>query len=396
MSKYLFILGSFYPNPSANGVCIQNICDSISKENNDIYILSENNKSIEETIKFKDYNINLIKQRNINRIDNRRKTVTKMNSILHFKTWPITSYKVTNNFYRRSVYLIEKFDINNVICVCNPFETIYVGNKLKEKFPEIKLTYYFLDAFFNGRKPSWMTTGTYENRLLVHAYSSFQNANNIIFMKNHKIPENIMIEFKNKIHFLDIPLFNQSLWKNNTTKERIPVFLYVGNFVSGLREPDYLFEILWGLYSNGFKFKAYFYGNLIDEPLPKYAKNLINENVVFIRAQIDHEEALVKMMDADILINVDSTNRNFIPSKLFEYISTGNTILNISEGNNDISMIYLEKYERYVSFNKSKDVDFKVLINEIEKKISGENNINLEIIKSKFETNTPETLINLI
>lgn len=396
MKKYLFLLGSFYPNPSANGICIQNICDALVRQGNEVYIICENIRNKDYSILLNGYNVNLISPRMDRRIKYKKNLYSQVNSLLHFRSWPLTSKYVEKNFYRKALNLIDKYEIDNVICVCNPFETIITGKKIKERKPNINLIYYFLDAFFQGKKPKWMNQESYEKRLNDYALKTFNFADKIIFMANHELPIDISRIYKSKIFFLDIPLFSKDLWSSNTPINKIPVFLYVGNFAQGLREPDFLFEVLWKLYNEGLKFKAYFYGNLSDMKLPKYAKKMKELKIVDIKGSISHEDSLKKMITADILINVDSNNSNFIPSKIFEYMSTGKTILNVSDNSNKISLNYLEKYGRFISVNKSDLPNFCLMVDEIENKLLNYTELSQDRIQQLFERNTPEYFIKLV
>ncbi|MFB8588365.1 hypothetical protein ACFC53_00810 [Enterococcus casseliflavus] len=396
MAKYLFLLGSYYPKPSANGICVQNICDSLIEQGHEVYIICENESDKNENVIQNNCNIYMTKPRVVKLIKYKQPMFSQLNSFLHFLTWPVTSNRVVYNFYKNAIEIIDKYNIENLICVCNPFETIVVGDKIKKNKKNINVYFYFLDAFFFGKKPKWMTKDTYDLKTQKYALDVFNCADKIIFMKNHSIPQTIQKKYGKKIIFLDIPLFKDNMWNADSNMNKVPVFLYLGNFVTGLREPDFLFEILWGLFKAGFKFKAYFYGNLYGMKIPSFAKEMKDLGIIYVESNISHAEALNKMEKADILINVESNNSNFIPSKIFEYISTGKTILNVTDSNNEVSLNYLKKYKRFLSFSKSEPVDFYEAASNIEDMILIKNSSEFSEIKEVFRDNTPDMFINAI
>ena len=59
---------------------------------------------------------------------------------------------------------------------------------------------------------------------------------------------------------------------------------------------------------------------------------------------VDNDEAESILMSADILVNIGNSVSNQIPSKLFDYISTGKPILNIYKNKNCPSLEILSKY----------------------------------------------------
>lgn len=86
MKKYLFLLGSFYPNPSANGICIQNICDALVRQGNEVYIICENIRNKDYSILLNGYNVNLISPRMDRRIKYKKNLYSQVNSLLHFRS----------------------------------------------------------------------------------------------------------------------------------------------------------------------------------------------------------------------------------------------------------------------------------------------------------------------
>ena len=61
--------------------------------------------------------------------------------------------------------------------------------------------------------------------------------------------------------------------------------------------------------------------------------------------------------EADILVNLNNSIKNMLPSKLVEYINTGKPILNICQLANCPSLPYMDKYPMALSITPDQDID---------------------------------------
>ncbi|RXW34614.1 hypothetical protein DVX38_09065 [Enterococcus faecium] len=355
--KYLFILGSYYPNPSANGICVENIIKSLVEDGHNIYVICEDTSLLNsfDPILINHIQLNLVKTRKINRLRINNKSVQKFISniiiLLHFISWPVTSVSVAKKFEEVAHKICTQENISDVICVINPIESLVAGYNLRKQIDSINLVYYFLDAFFFGKKPRWMISSLYNRMTISFSDKFFSQAQKIVFMKNHKIPHEILDKYKKNIFFLDIPLINENLVLDKNTIQlkymddsKIYKVIYVGNFVKKLREPYYFLDYFLELDRLGVEFQLEIYGNLNDFGIDKRYQELSNKKKLVVNGYITHSEAIEKIISADIVVNVGSNNTSFIPSKLFEYFSLRKPILNFSTSKSDPTNEYLKKY----------------------------------------------------
>lgn len=313
-------------------------------------------------------------------------------NVLHYFTWPLTSKGVEKRFEMVATKILKENTINNIICVFTPFEALKSGINLKAITDEPKLTFYFLDAYFNGRKPSWLPERVYQSKIK-NSVNDFYDVDQFIFMKSHSIPAYFEKKFSNRIMKLDIPLFRTDLFCNtkiNCKKNKTITFVYVGNFVKGLREPYYFLEVFDNLRKNNFDFVLNIYGNIEGFQLENEFSDFIESGRLILNGQVSHEKALMAIQNNMVLVNIGSNNYNFIPSKIFEYISTGKPILNFSITKEDPSIDYLDKYKNsYTIINKEYNYS------EFVKKIHGllSYSVNQDELKKIFSDNRPENFI---
>lgn len=101
-------------------------------------------------------------------------------------------------------------------------------------------------------------------------------------------------------------------------------------------------------------------------------------------------EARKLIEGADVLVNIGNTMTNQIPSKIFEYISTGKPIVNICKNRNCPTIPYMEKYEYALNLFEEEDI-----LEEQAKQLAGfvRQNRGKRMtgaeIEKRFESSTP-------
>lgn len=133
-------------------------------------------------------------------------------------------------------------------------------------------------------------------------------------------------EFRKKI--LVIPQgFNFNPIGNMNLKpiNKIPTFIYSGNFFTGFREPHLFFKYL-SKQDIDYRFIIYTQNKLI---IKNY--NEIFKNKLIIKDVIERNELIKKLSKADFLINFENINYpTSMPSKLIDYGIANRPILNIN------------------------------------------------------------------
>ena len=110
---------------------------------------------------------------------------------------------------------------------------------------------------------------------------------------------------------------------------------------------------------------------------------------------VSSSEATSIRNNADFLINIDNTNMTQVPSKLFEYISTGKPIINFYFNDKSPSLVYLQRYPLCLNIKVTCDPIYAAKM--IESFIVGSLNrmVPIEVIAKRFAECTPEYVANL-
>ncbi len=116
--------------------------------------------------------------------------------------------------------------------------------------------------------------------------------------------------------------------------------LYCGTISDDIRNPEKLLKDLSGLFDKNIK--LYFMGTgsskALDEYAEKYPENVIKAG------RFSARQAAAAMEKADILVNISNMVSNMVPSKIYDYFSTGKPVVNLQKITDCPSRRYFDRY----------------------------------------------------
>ena len=151
-----------------------------------------------------------------------------------------------------------------------------------------------------------------------------------------------------KILPLEFPnLRNLTAAKVNADAPRREIrFFYSGRFYSGVRDCTFALKV-FSLIQNE-KMRIVFAGTGQEDTISEYRNGALHGKLEFL-GEISLDESFSNMQRADILINIGNNVVNQVPSKLFDYISTGKPIINFCKFKECPTIPYLEKYNNAIN-----------------------------------------------
>lgn len=175
---------------------------------------------------------------------------------------------------------------------------------------------------------------------------------------------------------------------NNMQNDSQIVCFYSGRFYSGVRDSDFTLSVLSLVQAKNLK--ILFAGSGQEEIIESYEEGPLCGKLEHL-GEISLDESFRIMQQADILINIGNNVANQVPSKLFDYISTGKPILNFCKLNDCPTIPYLKKYGNALSIIEGEQ-SIEAQAKEVEKFIAGCLGRNLEYseIQNLFFENTAE------
>ncbi len=252
--------------------------------------------------------------------------------------------------YRKTLErIIERNDISVIVAFTLPFETAYASiiNNCN-----IKKIYYQLDPYglYHGDNVNTRKRTSLEMHVI-------KKANKVIttaalykeYSKNKHYKKHM-----DKYVALDFPLIIKKNSINDSSAFQFDSnninMLFCGKIADEYRNPDFLLNVFKRTLINVPNIKLFFLGDVKSNALDK--EMLCQNGHIEIHESVSAQCANATMMSADILVNIGNNLSNMVPSKIFDYFSTGKPILNIAKIYNCPAKEYIEKYPLQFTINE--------------------------------------------
>lgn len=259
--------------------------------------------------------------------------------------------------------LINKKEIEKIICFYNPFvPTIDVIKHVRCK----SIVYQLDSAYLYEQNPiKRITRKIQEIELFRKSEYVFTMTTLYDLYKKDYFYSKII----NRIIPINFPNVRrkekteQHLIKYNDEKYNI---LYLGSLDDKIRNPERVLRFICNIIDEGKNnICLYFVGKNKSKICNEYKERYANN--IFIFDAIDSDLADSLMNDNVFLLNIGNNTTSQIPSKIIDYISTGNPIISDSKNEKDPCTKMLEKYWMYYLFEEYKEnnnpEEFKCFLN---------------------------------
>jgi len=415
VKKILIMMGSYFPKPMANGICTHQIALELKKNGYDVHVICFNKSGDLKEDTYEGIIIHRVKMRmffrlrfyaedNINTWKGKciykvAMIINKIKKLIYAPFYPMTSPIFIYRYYKLAKRLHKENNFDIIISVYNPLEALIAGSMMKKKYKEINFAIYILDTLSNSPKVKFLSKSWTEWKGWQWEKRIYKYADIIFNMKCHEEhhKKERYDKYIDKMKIVDIPLFTNF---NNDTKQFCNPFdkyniqwVYSGTLYLGGRDPEYLCKIFTEL-NNKYNNRLHFYSRGNCEHIIIKYQDKSNDTIVR-HGYVDRHEMLQAISYADILISIGNQESDMIPSKIFEYISTGKKIIHFYKSFNDSSIVYYKDYANVLLINENDN--FFENINAIKKFIyHKQNDILVDNLKKIYIKNTPEYTVNFI
>lgn len=347
--EIVIFAGDYFPHPSPNGRCLQNLIEGWKdKANITIIAYNQDNKGRYRCIDGVEYIfINSPARALGNAVEYKKGIFAKIVKVA-LRCWRgvKTAFKwlrYDGYYYRGCVTAVEnlskKKQIDGILAACYPFSAIYAAYICKKKF-NIDYVTYIMDVNSeakNLRKVCFLRK-KYEKKdfdteidIMASAKQNFVSEG-FLHSRAYDIVRNKGIRHS----IVGFPIIGDNRANTESAdgiQNKIKLF-YGGAFVQGVREPQALMKLFSGIDSDDFILTLCTVGNYQND-LAHWAHGVKG---VDFRGTVDRDEARQLLDEADILINVGNLNEHQVPSKIFEYFQTGKPIINLYADERQIRM----------------------------------------------------------
>lgn len=177
---------------------------------------------------------------------------------------------------------------------------------------------------------------------------------------------------------LNLPLVNICAESHEISSNRDkPVCTFVGNIYGSIRNPDYTVKLIERIGNNNVEF------NFIGA-----TGNSVHSNAVNCLGTFSVSDAKKAMLNSDFLINIGNNSKEFIPSKIYDYISTGKPIINICKFADCPTIEILKDYDNKLNLVEDYGI-FEENVNRLREFLFSEYNMQNDL-EIKYYKSTPK------
>ena len=410
--KLLIVLGNYLPKMQANGICTNEVIKELIKRGHEIHVLCySDTKANERAESLNGVQVHRVRAPRFNRYRtatnddkkeliwkfryNYNKLITRISTLFYFPLYPLNSIKMVYRYYKKAkeIYRSEKFNL--VLGVYKPFEAIIASTLIGRNIKEVKSGIYILDTLIDQQANSiikwWFDKSGWLWEKKLYKYNDFI-INMISYEKTYKNSRYDI--FKSKMFHSDIPLYiaGEIALMDRTLKSNKVKWLYAGTLNKNNRNPEYLCRLFTDkqICANN---ELHFYSTGDCEDIIAECSKNVSE--IFQHGFVNRSKILKEFEEADVLVSIGNRKSNMVPSKIFEYISTGKRIIHLYSDNNDSCLKYLRKYRNALLVDEKVDIGHNTAIIKdfIE---SQETIVDLKCIDNEFELNKPSHTADII
>ena len=258
-------------------------------------------------------------------------------------TWILNARKATLQ------HLEGNPDIDVIISVSHPFSSHVVGSIAKRKYPNIRWIMDIGDPFnfLVESQPNNFLIYNKLNKFIERKYFSLSDFISVTTLETMSEYLKLFPENKEKIKVIPPVLSTEASNMFKTRKKqrqlnhKVLRLVYVGTLYSGIRHPQKMLNMLADVRTLlNSDFEVHFFGPENDVDTSK-----LTNSYTFFHGSVSHDVGLGLILNADILINIGNSTKFQLPSKLVEYVCTGNPVLNIISTIDDSSQAFLSSYK---------------------------------------------------
>jgi hypothetical protein len=417
--KIVFLTSSYYPYFSAIGKCIYNLANELKQENEIIVISNMTTNNLTNEVEFEGHKI--IRVRTESMIY--RDRILAQNE--SFNQFAILSNKIKLLLLRMVGYfkvnisketiqkpLVKEYfkalsnvgDVDLIIPTCYPFEAIVAAQEYKNKTnSDVQIIPFLFDKFSDSptlHRNQLNKKIKYKNHLSLEE-QMIKDSTQVLYVDSwiHKM-NNYFSDYDEKLIHVEHPLiidhFSRLSFGNEINNNEYIDITYTGVIDKKVRPPYETLKIISKMIEKNNKLRFHFYvlGNGIDE-INYYNKKYLNN--IFNHGQVESNIALSKIMQSSILLSIGNTDTTLIPSKIFEYMSSGKPIIHFFHSEDDRVISMLKDYELAYCINQNEEITDLEISKLVE--FCNDNKINkksFEEVQKIFYKADPKFISNII
>lgn len=284
---------------------------------------------------------------------------------------------------------IKAGNYDYALSIAMPYSNVEVVSRIKKLLPTIKTGHILFDLYKDN--PVYLENDKKISTIESRSEQELNWITNVDYVfTTSQMELTYLVSYPNmhyKFKVIGLPMVT----KLETIKQSYPIdkvnFVYTGNFYSDIRNPNIFFDFAVEIAQYIENSIFHLYG--VDRTIMQDRE----PDLFVFYGQVKKCIAISAVESADVLINMSNKSLTQIPSKLYEYISSGKLIINIYSLDNDLCKSILENYPLAFSIKENELCD-SLKMNQLVRFINQnlDNRIDFDTISSKYLGNTPKVV----
>ncbi len=404
------LVGSYYPNFSAVGICVENIVNVLSKQANVTVVAQQTTYAEEAKITHNGYTIYRIStmlhkiylygQMLQKSTPMKQKIGMILSVIIRLVNLLSAIFSIVNikrdwvRSYMSELNVIHKKQkIDTIIAFSYPFESCVAAYEFKQANNSVEYIPYIYDNFVEGAlhrfKFNKCLKRSIHRELLEKVILNSKKVLAVHTYKQHI--DTYSCNVGDKVTYVEHPLLLEPSPFEHFSNSNAKLF-YAGAFLKNYVEPTFLLNTLEKLVPKVDFFATFFVKGNCDAAIMDF-KNRYKDNIA-AKIDVPMADVIVEMNRSDILICVAEYSGVQMSSKIFTYMSFGKPIILFYYADTDINHTILEKYPLYMGIKES-DCGSSVLSELVEfVKTNRSKRLSFDEVKNIYPEALPGATIN--
>lgn len=380
MQRVLFICGNYDPYPSANGVCVLRLQESLLARGieSDVICMGETD-DVTQSKYGSVYHLHVPPLQN-----------GFFRKIIRFFIWPLKDIRVLKGYRKRIQQASAERNYLCLIGVLRPIEGVLAcaacGNYV----------IYECDSISNNGDNAYGIKRLLRWRADLLEAKMYRKAKHIFHMVCHSdfYSQKKYEKYRDKSELIDIPqLVDEGIADKAANHDEPIQILYSGTLSEDTRSPVYSIRLIDALakqFDRRVELNFYSRGNCegLLEKAERETKGVIQKRGYVSLGVLNEAVA-----NADFMLSIGNCLTGTVtslPSKVISYMAYGKPIIHIDGGRNDVAKAYLEQYPLTLIIHPEEDLQKNVeLVSAFIRNNRGAR-VPFERVKERFAQNTPE------
>lgn len=390
--KVLFIANEGYPYKSATSNCIREIAGKMLSVGFEVGLINiTGNNEMDEELeidKVKVYNVHCENNPNIKLLAAKKQYFTLIRAVLIKLIKKYGYSPINSRLIKRIQHELEKYGGNwdVFVPVCSNVHTALACMEYCIHHKRKYVLYQVDPIETNKTYKKYPVMADIERQI-------YKNASFIITTPIIAEEKKGDSEYdSSKIIPLEFPNVRNLTVANIKNNSKSVVCFYSGRFYSGVRDCNFALSVLARMQNKNIR--VVFAGTGQEDVIAEYGEGELFGRLTHI-GEINLDDSLRNIQQADILLNIGNKVVNQVPSKIFDYISTGKPVVNFCSCKECPTIPYMNKYGNAINIIEGEQ-SLKIQAQLVESFIQEnmERVLTYKEIETKFHENTVDFVGN--